>query len=306
MPVSSHLKSLQAVEIAMREGSLTAAAARLGITHAAVGQRIRALEDFLGTDLLLRGRSGLQPTPELERALDDLRAGFAALDRVTEKLDFQRVSEIHIVADGDLADLWLLPRLAAFRADHPNILFCVNGEGDAPVRLGAPDCRIEYGSKARGTELFRDCLIPVCGPDNVRRIADWDTVMDMEGMPLLHMEAQRDDPERPGWRDWFAAFGHRREGHDRGVHYRLADQALDAVRQEVGFLICGYALVQAALAKASVIAPFPPDQSLEAPFAYRVHIRPEAAARPQFQRFHAWLVSEALATRDHVAAFAGR
>ena len=59
MPVATHLKSLQALELAIRCGSLTGAADRLGITPAAVGQRIRALEDYLGTDLLLRGRSGL-------------------------------------------------------------------------------------------------------------------------------------------------------------------------------------------------------------------------------------------------------
>jgi len=46
----THLKSLQALELAVREGSLTAAAVKLGITPAAVGQRIRSLEDYLGVD----------------------------------------------------------------------------------------------------------------------------------------------------------------------------------------------------------------------------------------------------------------
>lgn len=66
-----------------------------------MGQRIRALEEYLGSDLLLRGRSGLQPTTDLERALADLKTAFASLNRVTETLDFQRVTEIHIVADPD-------------------------------------------------------------------------------------------------------------------------------------------------------------------------------------------------------------
>jgi LysR family glycine cleavage system transcriptional activator len=79
MAAVTHLKSLQALELAIRCGSLKAAADRLGITPAAVGQRIRALEDYLGTDLLLRGRSGLQPTPELDHALGDLQTAFAAL-----------------------------------------------------------------------------------------------------------------------------------------------------------------------------------------------------------------------------------
>ncbi|MDR9395432.1 MAG: LysR family transcriptional regulator [Roseovarius sp.] len=102
----THLNALQALDMALREGSLQGAGDRLGITPAAVGQRIRALEAYLETDLLLRGRSGLRPTPALQAALDDLHAAFAALDRVADSLDFQRSAEIHITADPGWAE-WL-------------------------------------------------------------------------------------------------------------------------------------------------------------------------------------------------------
>src|SRR6056297_2023213 len=151
MPRTTHLNSLQALELSIREGSLQAAAERLGITPAAVGQRIRALEQFLDTDLLLRGRSGLRPTAALEASLDDLHAAFAALDRVADGLDFQRAAEIHIVADPDWSDLWLTPRLERFRADHPNIRFNVNGEGDVPMRLGAADLFIDRDPDGRAS-----------------------------------------------------------------------------------------------------------------------------------------------------------
>ena len=185
MVALSHLRSLQAVELAIRKGSLKAAADTLGITPAAVGQRVRTLDDYLGSDLLLRGRSGLQPTPQLEHALADLQLAFAALERVTDALDFQRVSEIQIVADPDWADLWLAPRLDAFRKEHPNILFCVNGSGDVPLRLGAPDMRIDFG-EVSGEALFTETFLPVTGPDNPRRIADWDPVLQM-GARISHV-----------------------------------------------------------------------------------------------------------------------
>eukprot|EP01035_Chromulina_nebulosa_P040183 gene40183-54333_t len=79
MDPPSHLRALQALELALRTGSLTGAAARLAITPAAVGQRVKALEDYLGIDLLVRGRSGLQPTPELSGALVHLHAAFREL-----------------------------------------------------------------------------------------------------------------------------------------------------------------------------------------------------------------------------------
>src|SRR5215469_5075525 len=134
----SHLKSLHA------------AAQALWISPAAVGQRIKALEEYLGVDLVVRGRSGLRPTPELSGALEHLRAAFQELDTVSTMLNLQRGDEIHIAAVPDFADLWLKPRIASFRTAHPNVLFCINGEGDAPLRIGRLDCEITFGQQRAG------------------------------------------------------------------------------------------------------------------------------------------------------------
>jgi LysR family glycine cleavage system transcriptional activator len=295
----THLKSLQALDIALREGSLKAAASRLGITSAAVGQRIRALEDYLETDLLVRGRSGLQPTRELLPALADLRQAFDCLDRTVEKLDFQRVSELHIVADPDWAELWLDERLPEFRADHPNIRFCINGVGDVPLRLGAPDLRITLDG-GPGEPLFRDVLLPVTGPDNPRRIAGYDPAHVMEGMPLLHLTAQRDGDRHPGWVAWFDRFGHRARGQDRGIHYSNARLGLEAVRSDIGFLICGLSLVLKDLARGAVVAPFPMSQHLVAPDPYRMSIRSGAEGRPAVRQFASWVREAARVTQTEI------
>ena len=289
--------------MALRTGSLKLAADELGITPAAVGQRIRALEDYLGTDLLVRGRSGLHPTPELSLALPDLRAAFAALDRVSTTLDFQRVSELHVVADPDWSELWLAPRLEAFRKMHPNILFCINGAGDVPMRLGAPDIRVEYGGLESGTPLFSDYLIPVCSPDNLRRIAGYDTEHEMEGMPLLHLEEHRSQEDRPGFLEWFQAFGTRRTGADRGPYYKRAAMALEAVRKDVGFLVCGISLIEKDLEKGSLVHPFPSHMGLPAPQPFRIEVSKKNAQRPQLRRFVEWLKKEAAESQDRIASY---
>lgn len=302
MTATTHLKSLQALEMALREGTLKDAATRLGITPAAVGQRIRALEDYLGLDLIARGRSGLQATPELEAALPDLRAAFAALDRTTQALNFQRVAEIHIIADIGLAEQWLAPRLPAFRAAHPSIRFCINGAGDVPSRIGSPDLHLDFGGA--GEVLFTDAFLPVTGPDNIRRVANWDRVHVMQGMPLLHVKQVPDRPALPGWVEWFDRFGQRTEGQDRGVHYANMTLALDAARQNVGFVVASLGMVLGDLAAGRLKAPFPAN-ALPAPHPWRLRPNPLAQSRPQVQRFLSWLRAEGEATEAAIRSWAG-
>src|SRR4051812_36077468 len=126
MSAPSHLKSLQAVELAVRTGSLAAAGELLGITPAAVGQRVKALEDRLGIELLHRGRLGIVPSRELDGALQHLRSGFAAIEAAAAVLELQRGHDIYIAAASDFVDLWLAPRLPEFRARFPNVRFSVN------------------------------------------------------------------------------------------------------------------------------------------------------------------------------------
>ncbi|MBD3662827.1 LysR family transcriptional regulator [Sulfitobacter aestuariivivens] len=330
MSRTTHLNSLQALEMAIREGSLQAAAVRLGITPAAVGQRIRTLERFLDTDLILRGRSGLQPTPALQAALEDLRAAFAALDRVSDSLDFQRTAEIHIVADPDWCDLWLTPRLVAFRSAHPNILFNVNGEGDVPIRLGSADVTIDrdpHGRAQGGEILYHEVFLPVGSPENAGRISNpfltkendgtprylpvgtlhkgdqvWRHSQEgsLEGFPLLHISPRPDAPDTPTWRDWLGTYPYERTAPDRGVKYALVRNALDGVKSDAGLLVCGLSCLLDGLTQGTLRLPFPAHESLKAQHPYRFTVRREISARPQVTRFIDWLTEEAARTRTQM------
>ena len=90
----THLKSLQALELAMRTRSLKAAADLLAITPAAVGQRVKLLEDYLGVELVVRGRSGLQPTDSLVPALPHLNVAFRELEAAAEALGHSLVLQV--------------------------------------------------------------------------------------------------------------------------------------------------------------------------------------------------------------------
>src|SRR5580658_3980616 len=296
----SHLKSLQALELALRLGSLQAAGRALWITPAAVGQRIKALEDYLGIDLVVRGRSGLRPTSGLSGALEHLRAAFQELDTVATMLNLQRGDEIHIAATSDFADLWLKPRLDSFRAEHPHVLFCINGEGDAPLRIGQVDCEISFGAQRNAPDdlLFRDLVLPISSPENTRRISRVALRDRLEGFPLLHLDFYKEDSSAPNWATWIKTQGLKRTEPNRGIRFQRIKPALEAVRANAGLTICGLALLGPYIEDGSLSLPFPVSTGQWTDHAFQARFRPESLLRPQVKRFREWLVDQAAATGD--------
>jgi LysR family glycine cleavage system transcriptional activator len=287
-----HLRALQAVELAARTGSLKAAAAALGITPAAAGQRVKALEDYLGVELFVRGRAGLLPTAALVEALPHLGSGFRDLERAQLFLEIQRGRDLRIAAEPDFADLWLKPRLDRFQARHPNIAISVNGEGAAGFRAGPADCEIRFEAPAAGLErLFDDFLLPVASPDILRRLSLKPEAERLEGFPLLHIDFYRNDPAAPGWPEWAARHALTRSHPERGVRFLRIARGLDALLADAGIAICGLALLAEPLEDERLRLPFPMSAGVRTSHAFHARFRGEA--RPHVQRFRQWLLAEA-------------
>jgi LysR family glycine cleavage system transcriptional activator len=297
----SHLKALQALELALRLGSLQAAGSALWITPAAVGQRIKALEDYLGVDLIVRGRSGLRPTSELSGAIEHLRNAFQELDVVSAMLNLQRGEEIHIAASSDFADLWLRPRIEGFRAEYPHVLFCINGEGDAPLRIGQVDCEIVFGPQrpnARDDMLFGDFVLPISSPENTRRISNVTLRDRLEGFPLLHLDFYKEDSNAPNWAAWINSQRLRRTEPNRGIRFQRIKPAVDAVLANAGLTLCGLALIGAQVDDGAISLPFPISTGQWTDHSFQARFRADALLRPQVKRFREWLVNQATATRE--------
>jgi LysR family transcriptional regulator, glycine cleavage system transcriptional activator len=304
MVAPSHLKSLQALELAIRKGSLRAAAETLAITPAAAGQRVKALEDYLGIPLLVRGRGGLRAPTELGGALTHLAAAFRSLDAAVAELDLQRGHEIHVAAEPDFADLWLAPRLAQFQKQHPHVRFNVNGAGDAALRLGPADCEIRFGAHAAGERtdaLLRDFLVPVASPSTQRRIMRMKPRLRLEGYPLLHLDFYKDDPEALTWPAWFTRTKLKRTAPERGIRFRRIARALDAVLANAGVTISGIALLRELLESGELTQPFAPTTGAWTSHVFLARYRAEALARPQVRRFRQWLIEECAVTDTWLA-----
>ena len=124
------LNALRVFDAAARHLSFTRAADELAVTPAAVGQQIRALEDLLGVVLFRRTSKGLELTEEASAGLEPLRSGFLHFEDAVRAMQAGQASHVFtIAAPRDVLATWLAPRLAAYRAEHPEVRYAlVDGE----------------------------------------------------------------------------------------------------------------------------------------------------------------------------------
>jgi DNA-binding transcriptional LysR family regulator len=107
-----------------RDGSLSGAARRLGLTQPTVGRHIDALEAALGLMLFTRSPRGLTPSPAalaIGPHVEAMAAAAAALTRAASGEAAADSGVVRVTASDVIGCEVLPPILAAFHADHPGI-----------------------------------------------------------------------------------------------------------------------------------------------------------------------------------------
>ncbi len=108
----------------VRDGSLSGAARRLGLTQPTVGRHIDALEAALGVTLFTRSPRGLTPTPAalaLGPHVEAMAAAAGALGRAASGEAAADRGAVRVTASDVIGCEVLPPILAAFHAEHPGI-----------------------------------------------------------------------------------------------------------------------------------------------------------------------------------------
>ena len=156
---------LRVFEAAGRNGSFTAAAEEFGSTQAAVSQRIRNLETWLGRQLFVRSARGVALTVEGESYLPLVQDALAALRQGTEDLFASTPRELRIGGlDSHLTGL-LLPRIGGFLADRPGLRLVTD---TVPKRSDfsedSADLQLRFGTgkwPGRSARLLQEETLPM-------------------------------------------------------------------------------------------------------------------------------------------------
>ena len=172
------LDALRGFEAAGRLLSFTQAAGELSITQSAVSRQVKTLEDAIGVPLFARFNRRLALTPAGERLYVTAARALADLGATIDELRGPQTRVVTVTTPLSLATLWLVPRLAAFRALH----------SDIDVRIAANDDIVSLERERI------DCAIRFCEPDAAPR--DARALMKEEAFPVVS-PALLGDPARP-------------------------------------------------------------------------------------------------------------
>jgi LysR family transcriptional regulator, glycine cleavage system transcriptional activator len=200
------LTALRCFEAVARLGGVTQAARELHVTHSAVSQQIKVLEDVMGVALFVREARGLRLTEEGRLYALDIRAALRDITHATRRAQARpHESELVISTLPSFAQHWLVPRLASFREAHPyyrvRLLTSLQVED---FRQGVADIGIRMGQghwpDVAQQKLFDDEMVVVAaphfslGPDGRLPV----TAEDVLACPLIS------SPDTP-WADWCQA-----------------------------------------------------------------------------------------------------
>jgi LysR family glycine cleavage system transcriptional activator len=116
------LTSLRSFEAVARSSSFSEAARSLNVTHAAVAQQVRVLEDYIGLKLVERSPRGVSLTPEGGELARVLTTGFTTIaEGLDALLERDRSRPVRITTTAFFADGVIFPSIASFWREHPDI-----------------------------------------------------------------------------------------------------------------------------------------------------------------------------------------
>lgn len=283
--------ALISFEAAARHESFTKAADELSLTQSAICRQISGLEEFLGIELFRRTRRGVKLS----------EAGLAYSRRVASQLDAverdtlavmsqQGAQNIELAVGPSFGTQWLLPRLAEFQRQQPQITVNLSSRTrpflfadtnfDAAIHFGDGDWS---GSEAHF--LMRENAQPVCSPALLADHAQL-SPSELTQRPLLQQST------RPyAWRQWF---GHQglSVAHDlSGPRYELFSMLAQAASHGMGVALIPPFLIERELADGRLV--IANAQSVPSENGYYLIVPERKVESAALRAFRDWLLHAA-------------
>jgi LysR family glycine cleavage system transcriptional activator len=258
------------------------------VTHGAVSQRIKRLQEHLGMSLFRRSGRRMLLTAEGRLLLERVRTAIGEIAEGVEAIrtgNRDRILTISMVPG--FATYWLLPRLAEFIERHPDIEVNIRPTMSlTDFTRDEVDMAVRFGPGAWpgliSIKLYDEKLVPVCSPafrgGRLPRAPG-----DLLKTPLLH-------DERQPWSIWFKAVGLDYRDPDQGTRYGDQTLLLAAAIAGLGVALARASLVQADLESGRLVQLF--SRSVRTKYSYFIVYPRGSETIGKIQIFQEWLLEQ--------------
>ncbi len=298
------LNTLPAFRAVARLQNLRAAAETLHLTHSAVSQQIKHLEEQIGVPLFeRRGRklalnaAGAALLRSVDLALDQLDEGLRAATSAAGGPP----QRLRITLTPSLGQRWLLPRMTRWRERHPDIAIELHSTQQV-VDLQREGYHVALRQGAGGwrgllsQRLIDSALIVVGSPQAAERLLDAGPAA-LADQPLLGSPRI--------WQEWFELNGVNVKAHPVAA-FNDAGLMLQAVEQDLGIALARELLAADALRDGRLVHLFPtamPDPNGHT--LWLVH-PPALSGWAPLEALRAWLIDELERSRSELRPWRGR
>ena len=288
------LNALRAFEAAARHEGFVGASQELHVTRGAISRHIKLLEEHLGTQLFYRSGRGVELTSAGKRLLPVLTDAFRSILDETTRIASD-TSDLRIICPPATSIRWLIPRLHAFHAAHPDIR--VRLTTDFVADFGFERLEYDLGfsvthwpnrvADIKVQTLFPILLTPACAPELMKK-TDLSSPSRLRDTILLH-----ETPRHADWQAWLSAFDVTDVDPDNGNDFPNLDMATKAAVMGAGVVMSDLVLNRDELDAGLLVRPFP-DMLCDSPFGGVCLIGAEEKwDDPKIKAFRDWAMRSA-------------
>jgi len=293
------LDLLVGFEAAARHLSFTKAGEELYLTQSAVSRQIKDLEDQLGVPLFQRRHRALSLTEAGQQFYAVAAQVITTMRAATERLRSQagKRRPLSVTTTASFAALWLIPRLAGFTRDHPQVDVRITAETKVQdLERDGLDLAIRHGPAAlagpNAIRLFGEQVFPVCSPKLLKK-----TPLKKPEDLKNHVLLQYHDPDvRHPWLHWNTWLEVARVADLRPagrLSFSGYEQIIPAAVAGHGVALGRSPLVKDLIDARELVAPF--KDKADPARAYFVVVAKQSAQRPEVVEFVSWLKAGAAA-----------
>lgn len=284
------LKAFWVLSYVVRKGSFSAAAVKLNISQSAVSQHIRQLEDQFGP-LFDRVGKQIQPNDRCKLLVPHLSKAFSQIDEGVAALMSEYEQQITLSVLPSFASGWLVPRLANFAAEQPEVEVRIamsdtltdfsDSSLDAGIRLGHgnyPDLIVK--------PLCPEEMFLVCSPMVRSTLPEHPEFSDLANVWLFHDSMHGED----NWGSWVKETGYKRIRVKNSVVISHADQVIRMALVGKGVALARKLLVADYLDNGELVRIFDTKYVLDSDYYFVMPMR--SRGNKKLEQFYEWLRRE--------------